>query len=184
MVEFIKTCSQYPCWFWWFFQLHNPLTPLSAQEKIPPENAVQEEWGISVFLGIMIKTWGKALLGGMSKMEQIQFLTHKCICSNLNTINLKRFCNHARIYRFKRKFKTGSGEIKHLGVYRNIIIGNLQYVCLLCWCWPKGWDNFQKREDSRKWGNWFWNSRYRHFCTLVLVHKLITFFRLPLEDKI
>ena len=66
--------------------------------------------------------------------------------------------------------------MKPLGVHRNMIIGNWQYACLLfCWSWPKGWDNFQKREDSRKWGDWFWNSGYRHLCTLVLVHKLIPF---------
>ena len=28
MVEFIKTCDKYPCQFWSFFQLHNPLALL------------------------------------------------------------------------------------------------------------------------------------------------------------
>ena len=102
-------------------------------------------------------------------MNRLNFLTHKCICSSLNTINLKLFGNHGGIYRFRRKFKKDSGEIKPLGVHRNMIIGNWQYVCLLfCWSWPKGWDNFQKREDSRKWGDW-------HLYTLVLVHKLLPF---------
>ena len=32
-----------------------------------------------------------------------------------------------------------------------MIIGNQQYICLqFCWSWLKGWDHFQKREDSRK----------------------------------
>ena len=49
--------------------------------------------------------------------------------------------------------KTLAGEIKPLGVDRNMIISNWQYVCLLfCWSWSKGWDKFQKREDSKKWG--------------------------------
>ena len=88
-------------------------------------------------------------------------MTHKCICGG--------------IYRFRRKFRKDSGEIKPFGVHRNII-GNWQYICwLFCWSWHKSWDNFQKREDNRKWEDWFWNSEYRHICTLVLVHKLITF---------
>ena len=33
-----------------FFQLHNPLTSLSALEKISSENVVWEEWAIPVFL--------------------------------------------------------------------------------------------------------------------------------------
>ena len=120
--------------------------------------------------------WAEFCLGAWVKLNRFNFLTHKCICSSLNTINLKLFGNHGGIYRFRRKFKKDSGEIKPLGVHRNMIIGNWQYVCLLfCWSWPKGWDNFQKREDSRKWGDWFWNSGYRHLCTLVLVHKLIPF---------
>ena len=45
--------------------------------------------------GIMIKTWGRVLLGSMSKIEQIQFLTHRC---SLNTINLKLFHNYGGIY--------------------------------------------------------------------------------------
>ena len=100
--------------------------------------------------GIMIKAWGRVLLGGMSKIEQ---MTYKCICSSLNTINLKLFRNHSGIYTFRRKFKKDSGEIKPRGVDRNMIIGNWQYIWLLFyWSWPKGWDNFQKREDSRKCG--------------------------------
>ena len=107
------------------------LSPVSLlRKKISSENAVREEWAIPVCVGvIMMKTWGRVLLGGMSKIEEIQFLTHKCICSNL--INLKLFGNHGGIYRFRRKFKKDSGEIKPLGVHRNMIIGNWQYVCLL-----------------------------------------------------
>ena len=33
MVEFIKTCDQYPCYFWYFFQLHNPLLPSFCSGK-------------------------------------------------------------------------------------------------------------------------------------------------------
>ena len=130
--------------------------------------------------GYWSKHGGEFCLGTWVKLSRFNFLTHKCICSSLNTINLKLFGNHGGIYRFRRKFKKDSGEIKPLGVHRNMIIGNWQYVCLLfCWSWPKGWDNFQKREDSRKWGDWFWNSGYRHLCTLVLVPKLIPFFGSP-----
>ena len=63
-------------------------------------------------------------------MNRFNFLTHKCICSSLNTINLKLFGNHGGIYRFRRKFKKDSGEIKPSGVHRNMIIGNWQYICL------------------------------------------------------
>ena len=41
---------------------------------------------------------------------------------------MKLFCNHGGIYRFRRKFKKDSGEIKPLGVHRNMTIGNLQFV--------------------------------------------------------
>ena len=58
-------------------------------------------------------------------MNRFNFLTHKC---SLNTINLKLFRNHGGIYRFRRKFKKDSGEIKPLGVHRNMTIGNLQFV--------------------------------------------------------
>ena len=122
----------------------------------------------------MIKSWETILLGSMSKIEQIHFLTHKCICGSLNTINVKLSCNHGGIYRFRRKFKKDSKEVKPLGVHRKMIIGNWQYMCLLfCWFWPKYYDNVQKREDSRKWGDWFWSDEYRHLCTVVLVHKVI-----------
>ena len=80
---------------------------------------------------IMIKSWETILLGSMSKIEQIHFLTHKCICGSLNTINVKLSCNHGGIYRFRRKFKKDSKEVKPLGVHRKMIIGNWQYMCLL-----------------------------------------------------
>ena len=65
-------------------------------------------------------------------MKRFNFLTHKCICSSLNTINLKLFRNRDGIYRFRRKFKKDSEEIKpFLEVHRNMIIGNWQYICLL-----------------------------------------------------
>ena len=41
---------------------------------------------------------------------------------------MKLFRNHGGIYRFRRKFTKDSGEIKPLGVHRNMIISNLQYV--------------------------------------------------------
>ena len=114
-------------------------------------------------------------------MNRVNILTYKC---SLNTINLKLFRNHGGIYRFRRKFKKDSGEINPLRVYRNIIIDNRQYVCLLfCWSWPKGSDNFQKREDSWKWEDWFWNSGYGQLCTLVLVHQLIPFLGFPFRTK-
>ena len=50
MVEFIKTCDQYPCQFRQFFQFHSPFLPLSVQEKISSENAGREEWEIHVCL--------------------------------------------------------------------------------------------------------------------------------------
>ena len=56
--------------------------------------------------GIMIKTWGRVLLGGMSKIEQIHFFESQMYLQYLNTINLKLFHNHGGIYRFRRKFKT------------------------------------------------------------------------------
>ena len=68
----------------------------------------------------MIKSWGRVLLRGMSKNEQIQFMTHKCICSDLKTINLKLFHNHGGIYRFRKKLKKDSGEINPFGVHRNM----------------------------------------------------------------
>ena len=107
--------------------------------------------------GTMIKAWGRVLLGGMSKIEQ---MTYKCICSSLNTINLKLFRNHSGIHTFRRKLKKDSGEIKPIGVNRNMIIGNWQYMGGL-------------------WGDWFWSSGYRHLCTLVLDHELIPFFDSP-----
>ena len=85
MVEFIKTCDQYPRRFNFgnFFNSiilptpissHPPTQPLSAGEKKrSAENAVREEWVISFCLGLMIKTWDRVLLGGMNKNEQIQF---------------------------------------------------------------------------------------------------------------
>ena len=134
--------------------------------------------------GIMMKPGGEFCLGAWIKLNRFNFLTYKCICSSLDTINLKLFSNHGVIYRFRRKFQKDSEEIKLLGVHRNMIIDNWQYVCLLfCLSWPKDWDNFQKRGDSRKWVDWFWNSGYRHLCTLVLVHRPIMFFGSPWGTK-
>ena len=109
-----------------------------------------EEWAIPVWLEDNDKNlggWGRG--GGEGefclrvwvKMNRFNFLTHKYICSNLNTINLKVFRNHSGIYRFKNKFKKDSWEINPSGVHRNMRVcileinceclgGNQQYVCL------------------------------------------------------
>ena len=76
---------------------------------------------------IMIRTLGRVLLRGMNKIEHI----HICICSSLNTINLKLFGNHGGISRFRRKFKKDSEEIKPLRVHRNMIIGNWHLFTIL-----------------------------------------------------
>ena len=59
---------------------------------------------------IMIKSWGKALLRGMIKIEQVQFFDSQMYYNNLNTITLKLFHDHGGIYRFRKKFKKDSGE--------------------------------------------------------------------------
>ena len=56
-------------------------------------------------------------------------LTHKSICSNLNTINLKLFCNQGGIYRFRKKFKKDSGETYPLGFHRNMRVCILEINC-------------------------------------------------------
>ena len=53
----------------------------------------------------MIRTWERNLPGGMNKNEQIHFSESQLYFQNLNTTNLKLFCNHGRIYRFEKKFK-------------------------------------------------------------------------------
>ena len=58
----------------------------------------------------MIKSWGKALLRGMIKIEQVQFFDSQMYYNNLNTITLKLFHDHGGIYRFRKKFKKDSGE--------------------------------------------------------------------------
>ena len=73
----------------------------------------------------MIKTWGRVLLGGISK----KFLTHKCISSNLNAIDLKLLRNQGGMHRFRKKFKKDSGDVNPLGVYRNKIICILKINC-------------------------------------------------------
>ena len=81
--------------------------------------------------GIMIRTLGEFCLGAWIKLNIFNFLTHICICSSLNTINLKLFGNHGGISRFRRKFKKDSGEIKPLRVHRNMIIGNWHLFTIL-----------------------------------------------------
>ena len=77
----------------------------------------------------MIKTWGRILLGGMIKNEQIQFFDSQMYCNNLNTITLKLFHNHGGIYRFRKKFKKDSGEINPLRVHRNMRVCILEINC-------------------------------------------------------
>ena len=62
-------------------------------------------------------------------MNRFNFLTHKYIFRNVNTINLKIFCNHGGIYRFRKKFKKDSGEINPLGVHRNMRVCILEIHC-------------------------------------------------------
>ena len=64
-------------------------------------------------------------------MDKLNFLNYKCIFNSLNTINYKFFHNHGEIYGFRRKFKKESGDIKPLGVHRNMKVDNGQNVCLL-----------------------------------------------------
>ena len=78
---------------------------------------------------IMIKTWGRVLLGGMIKNEQIQFLDSQMYCNNLNTITLKVFHNHGGIYWFRKKFKKDSGEINPLRLHRNMSVCILEIIC-------------------------------------------------------
>ena len=77
----------------------------------------------------MIKTWGRALLGGKIKNEQIQFFDSQMYSNNLNTISLKLFHNHGGIYRFKKKVKKGSGEINLLRVHKNVRVCILEINC-------------------------------------------------------
>ena len=70
--------------------------------------------------GIMKKPGEEFCLEAWVKLDRCNFLTHKCICSNLNTINLKLFCNYGGIYRFRKKFKKDSWEINLLGAHRNM----------------------------------------------------------------
>ena len=53
-------------------------------------------------------------------MNRFSSLTHKCITSNLNTMNSKHFFNHSGIYKFEKKIKKYSGEINPLGFHRNM----------------------------------------------------------------
>ena len=78
---------------------------------------------------IMIKTWGRALLGSMIKNEQIQFFDSQMYCNNLNTITLKLFHNHGGIYRFRKKFKKDSGEINPLRVHVSLRVCILEINC-------------------------------------------------------
>ena len=86
MVEFIKTCDEFPRRFN-FGNLFNSvmLPPLCWRKNRSSENALREEW-VSFSLGgggVMIKTLGRVLLG-----EKIQFfdLQIYLFASNLNMV--------------------------------------------------------------------------------------------------
>ena len=92
MVEFIKTCDEFPRRFN-FGNLFNSimLPPLYWRKNRSSENAVREEW-VSFSLGggggNDKKTLGRVLLEGMSKNEQIQFFDSQIylFASNLNMV--------------------------------------------------------------------------------------------------
>ena len=105
MVEFIKTCDQYPRKFNLgnFFNSIILSPPFCWEKNRSSENTVQEEWVISFRLGGNDKNLGVSLLGGMSKNELIKFFdSQNVFASNLKTINLKLFCNRG-IYRFRKR---------------------------------------------------------------------------------
>ena len=61
--------------------------PFLLRKKISSKNAVWEEWNgqLPSAWRMMIKTWGRVLLGGMIKNEQIQFFYWQMYCNNLET---------------------------------------------------------------------------------------------------
>ena len=73
---------------------------------------------------VMIELWGRVCVwfGAMSKNKQIQFFDPQMNLPIIliNTINLKLFFNHGRIYRFWKKIKKGTGKINPLGFHRNM----------------------------------------------------------------
>ena len=78
MVEFIKPCDQYPRRFNFgnFFNsiISPPPTPSFYWGKIDLQKTLFGRNGqFPSAWGVMIKTWGRVFLGGMSKNEQIQF---------------------------------------------------------------------------------------------------------------
>ena len=155
---------------------------LSAGEKIDLQKTVCEEWVSSFCLEGNYKNLGESFAWRHEwKWPDSIFWLTNVFASNLNTITLKLFHNHGGIYRFRKKFKKDSGEINPLWVHGNMRGCILEVYCEklgwlidsmfclpFCWSWPEGWDNFQKRQNSRKWGDWFWNGGYRHLGTVVL----------------
>ena len=131
-----------------------------------------------LLLGVVkIKTWGRALFGGMSKNQQIQFFDSQMYFPVILTPWIWNiFFKHGRIYKLEKKINKYSGEINTLGVHRNMrlyswskfwrtrVVTDRMFANI----WPKGWDILWKRWSSRKWGCWLWNRGYRHLCTLVL----------------
>ena len=74
MVEFVKTCDQYPHKFTFGHFFSSIICPLSAGKKIDLQKTLfRRNEQFPSELGMMIKTWGRVLLVGMSKNEQIQF---------------------------------------------------------------------------------------------------------------
>ena len=103
IVKFIKTCDQYPLRFHFvnFFicKFSNFFNCWGKNRS--SENAAWEEWVISFCLGDNDKNLGgEFCLGVWVKTNRFNFLNHNVFASNLNTINLKLFCNHGGIYRW------------------------------------------------------------------------------------
>ena len=105
------------------------LSPLSPQQKISWKRLFGRNGLFPSTRRIMTQTWGRPLLGGMIKNEQIQFFDSQMYCNNLNTITLKLFHNHGGIYRFRKKFKKDSGKINPLRVHRNMRVCILEINC-------------------------------------------------------
>ena len=120
MVEFIKPCDQYPRRFNFgnFFNSIILFPRFCWWKNRSSENAVREEWAISLSGGNDKNLQESLAWGHEQKWTDSVFWLTNVVASI--TINLKLFCNHAGIYRFRKKIKKDSGEINPLGVHRNM----------------------------------------------------------------
>ena len=73
MVKFIITCNQYFVNFGNFFNYINLSLLFLLRKKYLQKMLFGWNGQFLSAWGIMIKTWGRVLLGGMVKKEQIQF---------------------------------------------------------------------------------------------------------------